>query len=494
MEILDFVITNITRVGDQSWALSLLQVVGIWTLVAFITRAALTALPDRFHLLHYHVRLAMLYSLPLMIIAAWLATVVLPPIGMIGPVPLEWWSAIVITASGAGTAHMDPEGSASLVSMMVTLPFMTGVFVLLAAFLAFIGGVRMAFQVHSIRNIRNNAGRLVMKIANENEGQELISSQEQVSGQDQVSSQAIHLIEKLSRQLGITKRVALYRHSDVAVPVTMGWRRPLIILPQKTYEEHELKLILHHELVHIRRGHFLLRVLEEGVKNLFFFHPLVHLLAREITAWREMTCDSELLASSEATDREYASLLYRTIPERGSIPPPALSASITNNPDIKKRIKTMTHYPREFKKWSQRRSSSIALAIVFIIPVLLFASCDFGTAPDAEEEEVFTVIESMPEPVGGMAAIFENLTYPESARRAGIEGRVIVEFTVDELGNLEDPVVVQGIGGGCDEAAVAAIEAVEWIPGTQRGEPVSTSYSLPITFRMDAGGEGASDG
>ncbi|MGM0738742.1 MAG: TonB family protein, partial [Bacteroidota bacterium] len=121
------------------------------------------------------------------------------------------------------------------------------------------------------------------------------------------------------------------------------------------------------------------------------------------------------------------------------------------------------------------------------------ASCDFGTTPDTEQEEVFRVIESMPEPVGGMTAIFENLSYPETARRAGIEGRVIVQFTVDEEGNIHDPEVLRGIGGGCDEAAIAAIKAVEWRVGTQRGEAVSTRFSLPITFRLDTD-EGESSG
>lgn len=152
----------------------------------------------------------------------------------------------------------------------------------------------------------------------------------------------------------------------------------------------------------------------------------------------------------------------------------------------------MEHYPRESNTWNRRRSTSLALGAIIMIPVLMLASCDFGTTPDTEQEEVFIVIESMPEPVGGMMAIFENLTYPEAARRAGIEGRVIVQFTVDEQGNVVDPEVVRGIGGGCDEAAIEAIKAVEWIPGTQYGETVSTQFMLPIQFRLDAGGDESS--
>ncbi len=106
--------------------------------------------------------------------------------------------------------------------------------------------------------------------------------------------------------------------------------------------------------------------------------------------------------------------------------------------------------------------------------------------PDEEDEEpeIFQVVEDMPEPVGGMQAIYENLTYPDAARRSGIEGRVIIQFIVDENGDVQNPQVVRGIGGGCDEAAIQAIESVEWTVGRQRGRPVRVQFQLPIMFRL----------
>ena len=101
-----------------------------------------------------------------------------------------------------------------------------------------------------------------------------------------------------------------------------------------------------------------------------------------------------------------------------------------------------------------------------------------------EEPEVFQVVEDMPEPVGGMQAIYENLTYPDAARRSGIEGRVIIQFIVDENGDVQNPQVIRGIGGGCDEAAIEAIQSVEWSVGRQRGRPVRVQFQLPIMFRL----------
>lgn len=108
--------------------------------------------------------------------------------------------------------------------------------------------------------------------------------------------------------------------------------------------------------------------------------------------------------------------------------------------------------------------------------------------PEEEEEEVeheiFLVVEDMPEPAGGMQAIYSAIRYPDAARRAGIEGRVIIQFMVDENGKVRDPVVIRGIGAGCDEAAIAAIESVEWTPGRQRGRAVRVQFQLPIMFRL----------
>ncbi|MEX2405249.1 MAG: energy transducer TonB [Candidatus Paceibacterota bacterium] len=70
------------------------------------------------------------------------------------------------------------------------------------------------------------------------------------------------------------------------------------------------------------------------------------------------------------------------------------------------------------------------------------------------------------------------------ARKAGVEGRVIVQFIVNEQGQVTEPTVVQGIGAGCDEEAVRAVQTAQFTPGMQRGQPVKVRMSLPISFRL----------
>jgi periplasmic protein TonB len=101
-----------------------------------------------------------------------------------------------------------------------------------------------------------------------------------------------------------------------------------------------------------------------------------------------------------------------------------------------------------------------------------------------EEEDFFVFVEEMPVLKNGLAELQRIIQYPEMARRAGIEGRVHVQFIVNELGEVEEPVVIRGIGGGCDEEAIRVVKHAEFTPGLQRGKPVRVQFSLPIYFKL----------
>ncbi len=106
--------------------------------------------------------------------------------------------------------------------------------------------------------------------------------------------------------------------------------------------------------------------------------------------------------------------------------------------------------------------------------------------PEEEEDEpeIFVIVEQMPELIGGMGSIQSKVKYPEIARKAGVEGRVFLQFVVDEQGNVRDVVVSRGIGAGCDEEAVRVVSEAKFTPGKQRGKAVPVRMSLPITFKL----------
>ncbi len=107
--------------------------------------------------------------------------------------------------------------------------------------------------------------------------------------------------------------------------------------------------------------------------------------------------------------------------------------------------------------------------------------------PPSDEDEdfeyqIFEVVEDEPYPLGGLDAIYNNLNYPEIARRAGIEGVVVIQFVVDENGNVSDFTVLRDIGGGTANAAIEAIQSTEWAPGRQRGRAVPVRFQIPVRF------------
>lgn len=103
---------------------------------------------------------------------------------------------------------------------------------------------------------------------------------------------------------------------------------------------------------------------------------------------------------------------------------------------------------------------------------------------EEDEENFFVVVEEMPELIGGIRKLQEKIKYPENARKANIEGKVIIQFIVNKDGEVENPRVIRGIGGGCDKEALRVVKQAQFKPGKQRGKPVRVRYSLPIFFKL----------
>jgi len=91
----------------------------------------------------------------------------------------------------------------------------------------------------------------------------------------------------------------------------------------------------------------------------------------------------------------------------------------------------------------------------------------------------------MPAPVGGMESVYKHIVYPESAKKAGVAGKVYVLISINESGGVDQVKVVRGIGAGCDEAAMNGVKAVKFSPGKNDGAAVKVKLSLAIIFKLD---------
>ncbi len=104
------------------------------------------------------------------------------------------------------------------------------------------------------------------------------------------------------------------------------------------------------------------------------------------------------------------------------------------------------------------------------------------------EEYEFIPYDNPPEPIGGYSRLHKNLKYPEIARKAGIEARVIVGVLIDEKGNSIRTQILKGAPSstfGFEEAAQRALMKMKWRPALQRDRPVKVWVSIPINFRLD---------
>jgi protein TonB len=107
-----------------------------------------------------------------------------------------------------------------------------------------------------------------------------------------------------------------------------------------------------------------------------------------------------------------------------------------------------------------------------------------------QQDRVFTQIDQFPEFPGGTEGlkqyVKENIRYPEKAKKAGIEGRVVLQFFIDKDGSVIDEKVIRSLDKDCDKEAVRLVRNMpKWKPGLQEGKPLKVMYTLPVTFRLE---------
>ena len=118
------------------------------------------------------------------------------------------------------------------------------------------------------------------------------------------------------------------------------------------------------------------------------------------------------------------------------------------------------------------------------------AQVEAYVAPAVVEEEeesaqqIFTVVETMPEFPGGQGALLQflakSIKYPVIAQENGT-----CSFVVNKDGSIVDAEVIRGVDPSLDKEAIRVINTMpKWSPGKQRGKPVRVKYTVPVTFRL----------
>ncbi len=103
---------------------------------------------------------------------------------------------------------------------------------------------------------------------------------------------------------------------------------------------------------------------------------------------------------------------------------------------------------------------------------------------------IFAQIESRPKPLLNdkyrnlTNYISEILVYPETAKTAGIQGTVKLDFVIEEDGNTSNIRVVNSVGGGCDQEAIRILQTIRWMPAIKDEKQVRCSSTFEVTFLL----------
>jgi TonB family protein len=273
---------------------------------------------------------------------------------------------------------------------------------------------------------------------------------------------------------------------------TSSFLNYLLLDDTSKLSESELDQVISHEEAHIRQRHTIDILYLELLSIVFWFNPLIYLYKNALTQVHEYLADEE--ASAKINLNQYLGLLaWQTLKSK------QLTLS---TPFIKSQTIKRMNMLKSSKK--RRLVWNVFLTVPILAMLLYVFACESSNqaqeldskpsidarATDLQLGEIFTEVDKIPEPVDGMKAFYryvmQNMTYPAEARKAGIEGKVFVEFVVDKTGKVQNVVALKGISHGCDEVAVSVIEnSPAWNPGVNGGEKVNVKMVIPITFKLD---------
>jgi TonB family protein len=274
----------------------------------------------------------------------------------------------------------------------------------------------------------------------------------------------------LQRRLGVFADVQM--SAEVTGPVTFGFLRPVILLPEACLEDASIAC---HELVHVRRHDWLFTVIEECILSVFWFHPAMWWMIAEIQLAREEAVDREVVAILNSRDQYLESLLALAASRAGFDLAPA--SPFLRKRHLQKRVASLL---KEVSMSKFRLTSSLAAfaAVLTLTAWLGVRSFPLQAAPQENDSSNITV-HSGPLPLLHRATV----QYPKNALAKHIEGTVVLELTLSETGTVTDARVLSGP----EELRGAALQSVlEWhfASDAQPKTQVSIDFKLPVAEAM----------
>ena len=178
------------------------------------------------------------------------------------------------------------------------------------------------------------------------------------------------LVAGLAAELNVRRSARVLEGGPVVMPMTWGLFRPTILMPKNGWPIDRLRVVLAHELVHVKRLDYLTQLLSQLACAFYWWNPLVWLAAAQLRQERERACDDGVLrlgANAPAYAEQLVELarLLRTAGAAGTV-----AVAMANPSHLEKRIVALLDRSRNRQPISRHRAAAAAIAaICFIVPL-----------------------------------------------------------------------------------------------------------------------------
>ena len=271
---------------------------------------------------------------------------------------------------------------------------------------------------------------------------------------------------------------------------SFSWMRH-IVMNREDYTRHPA--ILMHERSHVRCGHSRDLLLSSALTVLQWFNPLVWLGRSELKLLHEYQADDSVLNQGIDATQYQLLLVKKAVGEKRF-----LLANGFNHAQLKNRITMMQNSSRA--AW--KKLSALLILPLLAAVTLLLAECKStnknasepvqeAVADAAAEEAVeFSLLEVKPLFQDQDANQFaywvnENLKYPKEAVKDTLQGRVLIQFTIEKDGSVTGARILRSAAPVLDEEALRVIsQSPKWTPGYVDGKPVRVIYNFPVVFKL----------
>jgi TonB family protein len=284
------------------------------------------------------------------------------------------------------------------------------------------------------------------------------------------------------------ENVSIATSSRIVGPVTMGFARKLVLIPAGWLSgppRADLPAVIAHELAHIRRHDFLRNLFYEWLALPVCYHPVFRAARARMIETREMVCDQ---MAAEADGRHpYARSLLRLASLLSQSAPPgtpyALGISDANS--FERRLMRLTERQNEVR--GMRR-----LIPIFACATLTIATCGTalalhvgvdGLSADHPPAQPSGPVAVSPKIMQGQRISGPVPVYPPDAKKARIQGRVLLDAVIGKDGTVEKLTV----NSGPEALQKSALDAVhQWVykPFLLNGEPIEVKTTITVVYSL----------